>query len=85
MEIYIARKESGIVPVHLSYRNSTGKKTRKVKLSLQQAVKAHRVGKSPRSHILQTIGSQMAVRLSALRAGRPLPPGRSLVLISLRS
>jgi hypothetical protein len=25
-------------------------------------------------HFLQTIGSQMAVRLSALRAGRPLPP-----------
>jgi hypothetical protein len=27
----------------------------------------------------------MAVRLSALRAGRPLPPGRFLVLISVRS
>jgi hypothetical protein len=26
----------------------------------------------------------MAVRLSALRAGRPLPPGRSMVLISVR-
>jgi hypothetical protein len=26
----------------------------------------------------------MAVRLSALRAGRPLPPGRCLVLISVR-
>jgi hypothetical protein len=26
----------------------------------------------------------MAVRLSALRAGRPLPPGRFLVLISIR-
>jgi hypothetical protein len=26
----------------------------------------------------------MAVRLSAIRAGRPLPPGRFLVLISLR-
>jgi hypothetical protein len=26
------------------------------------------------SHIFQTVGSQMAVRLSALRAGRPLPP-----------
>jgi hypothetical protein len=31
-----------------------------------------------------TIGSQMAVRLSSLRAGRPLPPGRFLVLISIR-
>jgi hypothetical protein len=26
------------------------------------------------SHIAQTIGSQMAVRLSALHAGRTLPP-----------
>jgi hypothetical protein len=26
----------------------------------------------------------MAVRLSALRAGRPLPPGKFLILISLR-
>jgi hypothetical protein len=38
-------------------------------------------------HIFQTIGSQMAVRLSALRTGRhwpPPPPGRFLVLISVR-
>jgi hypothetical protein len=35
-------------------------------------------------HILYTIDSQMAVRLSALRAGRPLPPERFLVLISVR-
>jgi hypothetical protein len=33
----------------------------------------------------QTISSQMAVRLSAPRAGRPLPSGRFLVLISLRA
>jgi hypothetical protein len=31
----------------------------------------------------RTVGSQMAVR-SALCAGRPLPPGRSLVLISVK-
>jgi hypothetical protein len=31
-----------------------------------------------------TFGSQMAARLSALRAGRSLPPGRFLVLISVR-
>jgi hypothetical protein len=31
-----------------------------------------------------TVGSQMAVRLSALRASRPLPSGRSLVLIFVR-
>jgi hypothetical protein len=35
------------------------------------------------SHIFWTIGSQMAVR-SASRAGRALPPGRFLVLISVR-
>jgi hypothetical protein len=35
-------------------------------------------------YIFQTIGSQMTVRMSALRAGRPLPPGRFLVLISVR-
>jgi hypothetical protein len=32
----------------------------------------------------QKFGSQMAARLSALRAGRILPPGRFLVLISVR-
>jgi hypothetical protein len=52
-----------------------------VKLSLQQAVEAHRV---VRRRGFQTVGSQMAVRLSALRAGRPLPPGGFLVLISVR-
>jgi hypothetical protein len=31
-----------------------------------------------------TIGSQEAVKLSALCAGRPLPPGRFLVLISVK-
>jgi hypothetical protein len=31
-----------------------------------------------------SIGSEMAVILSAIRAGLPLPPGRFLVLISLR-
>jgi hypothetical protein len=29
-------------------------------------------------------GSQMAVKLSASRAGRPLPPGRFVALISVR-
>jgi hypothetical protein len=53
-------------------------------LSLQQAVDAHRVVRRRCSHIFWTIGSQIAVRLSALRAGRPLPPGIFLVLISLR-
>jgi hypothetical protein len=36
------------------------------------------------SHIFQIIGSQMVVRLLALCAGHPLPPGRLLVLISVR-
>jgi hypothetical protein len=36
------------------------------------------------SHIFQTICSQMAVILSALRAGHSLPPGRFLQLSSVR-
>jgi hypothetical protein len=36
------------------------------------------------SHILKTIGSQLAVMLSALRADRLLPPVTYLVLISDR-
>jgi hypothetical protein len=34
-------------------------------------------------HFLRQIGSQMAVRFSASRTGRPLRPGRFLVLISV--
>jgi hypothetical protein len=34
-------------------------------------------------HFLDS-GSQMAVRLSPLHVGRPLPPGRFLALISVR-
>jgi hypothetical protein len=45
---------------------------KKVKLSLQQAVEAHRVVRRRRSHIFQKIGSQVAVRLSALPACLPL-------------
>jgi hypothetical protein len=37
-------------------------------------VEAHRVVRRRGSHTLQTIGSQMAVRLSELRVGRALPP-----------
>jgi hypothetical protein len=36
-------------------------------------MEAHRVVRRRGSHIIQTVGSQMAVSLSALRAGRPLP------------
>jgi hypothetical protein len=47
-------------------------------------MEAHRFGRLRSSHIFYTIGSQMAVRLPALRAGHPLAPGRFLVLISFR-
>jgi hypothetical protein len=36
-------------------------------------VEAHRVVRRRGFHIFKTIGSQMVVRLSALRTGRPLP------------
>jgi hypothetical protein len=45
---------------------------KKAKLSLKQAMEAHRVVGHQGSHIFYTIGSQMATRLSALRACRPL-------------
>jgi hypothetical protein len=47
--------------------------TKKINLSLQQDVEAHRVLTCRDSHIFYTISSQMAVRLSALRSGRPFP------------
>jgi hypothetical protein len=46
-------------------------------------MKAHSVMRRRGSHTFYRIGSQMAVKLSSLRAGRPLPPGRFLVLISV--
>jgi hypothetical protein len=46
-------------------------------------VVARRVVRSWGSRIFYTIGSQIAVKLPALRAGRPLPPGRFLVFISV--
>jgi hypothetical protein len=55
-----------------------------VLLKVKQAVESHRVVRHRDSHIFWTIGSQMLVMLSALRAGRPLLPGRFLVLISVR-
>jgi hypothetical protein len=57
---------------------------KRVKLSLKQDVEAHRVVRRRGRHISYKIGSEMGVRLSAIRAGRPLPPGRFLVLISVR-
>jgi hypothetical protein len=39
---------------------------------IQHATEDHKVMKRRDSHIFHTIGSEMAVRLSALRSGRPL-------------
>jgi hypothetical protein len=36
------------------------------------------------SHIFYKIGSELAVSMSALRAGRPLLPASTLVIISVR-
>jgi hypothetical protein len=43
----------------------------KAKLSLQQAMEAHKAVKRRGSHIFWIIGSQMAMRLSASRTGHP--------------
>jgi hypothetical protein len=48
--------------------------TKKVKLSLYQAVKACGVVRCRRPHAFPTIGSQIAVGLSALHIGHRLPP-----------
>jgi hypothetical protein len=47
-------------------------------------METHKVVSRRSTHISWTIGSQMAVNLSALRTGRPLPPSKFLVLISVR-
>jgi hypothetical protein len=47
-------------------------------------MEAHRVVRHQGCHIFYKIDSQMAVRLSALPAGRPLSPRRFLVLISVK-
>jgi hypothetical protein len=50
---------------------------------VKQVVKAYRVVRRRSPHIFQTVGSQMAVRLSALRVVYPLFPGRFLVISSV--
>jgi hypothetical protein len=62
----------------LSYWRYWIKVKKKVKLSLQQAVKAHKIVRRRGSHIFWTIDLHMEVRLLALRAGR------LLVLISVK-
>jgi hypothetical protein len=47
-------------------------------------METHRVVRHHGSHIFQTIGSQMAVMLSALHVNHPSPPERFLVFISVR-
>jgi hypothetical protein len=44
----------------------------------------HRVVRHQDTHLSETAGSQMAVRLSAFPAGHPLHPGRFVVLIFVR-
>jgi hypothetical protein len=56
----------------------------KVKAIPEQAVEVHRFVRRRSSYIFYTIGSQMAVRMSAFLAGLNLAPGRFLVLISVR-
>jgi hypothetical protein len=56
---------------------------KKVKLSLNRLWRPTGL-RHQGPHILQMVGSQMVVRLSALHAGRPLTPGRFLVRISVR-
>jgi hypothetical protein len=46
----------------------------KVKLSFKQVVETYRFVGCRGSHSFENVGSKMAVRLLALRAGRPLPP-----------
>jgi hypothetical protein len=53
-------------------------------LSLYQEVEAHRFVRFRGYHIFYTFGLHIAMRFSAFSAGRPLPPGRFLVLISVR-
>jgi hypothetical protein len=53
-------------------------------IPLTQDGEAHWVVWRCGSHILYMSGTQMEVRLSVLHAGHPLPPGRFLVLISVR-
>jgi hypothetical protein len=45
------------------------------------AVEVNMVVRRRGHHIFQTIGSQTAVRLSALRSDRPLSPGRNSFLL----
>jgi hypothetical protein len=59
--------------------------TQKIKPSVYQAVEAYRVARCRGSNVVHTIGSETAIRLSALLAGRALLLEYLLVLISVDS
>jgi hypothetical protein len=63
---------------YVSWEVRTSSTYTRVKLYLKQAVEDHRVVRRRISHIFYTIGSQIAVRLSALRTGLALSPGKFL-------
>jgi hypothetical protein len=63
---------------------SCSKVQKKQSYPYNRSWRPHRVVGRRNFHIFQTIASQMAVRLSSLRAGCPLPPERFLVLVSIR-
>jgi hypothetical protein len=54
------------------------------RIQVQGLAHNHTVGRRRGSHIFLTIGSQMAVRVSALAPAHLTPPGKFLVLISVR-
>jgi hypothetical protein len=56
-----------------------------IRLSLQQAVMAHRIVGRRGFRIFWTVGLQMAVKLSVSRSGRPSAPVRFVVLIPVGS
>jgi hypothetical protein len=68
--IYLLRL-GGQSKFHTDIKSMACKIGKVVKLSLQDAVGSHMIVRHRDSHIFQTVGSQMAMRLSALCAGRP--------------
>jgi hypothetical protein len=73
LTIQSSQPNLGIYPIWIPLSSNEVKVKR-------QAVKTHRIMRGRGSHI----GSEIAVRLSALLANLPLPPGIFLVLISVR-
>jgi hypothetical protein len=83
---YESPSEMFVVLNHIILRDVTEKSNLDgILLALKVKLSLHRpLARGWGSHIFQTFGIQMTVRLSALRAGRFLPPRRFLVLISVR-